>query len=370
MFFPYAPAYREDIYRLIDKTFDVDWYFCGNAKRPLKLLNYNLLKNVELKFEEVKLKKGFSYFKNFDTNIFDSYDAIIFSGDVRILSFWKLLFAKNWRNKRPKMILWTHGWYGRESKIKQWIKKTYWKGVDAFLLYGEYAKKLMIQQGFNPNSLYVIANSLAYDRQLILRNQLCSSKIYNEIFHNNNKTIIFIGRLTYEKKLEMLITAISSLKRDYLELNLVLIGNGEALNFLKSFAHTIGIDSQVYFWGECYDEETNAKLIYNADLCVSPGNVGLTAIHSMMFGCPVITHNDFRHQGPEFEAIKSGKTGIFFKNNSVESLTKIIKKWINTSGNDREAVREACFQEIDRKWNPNYQIEVLKSVLINTITNN
>ena len=60
--------------------------------------------------------------------------------------------------------------------------------------------------------------------------------------------------------------------------------------------------------GECYSEETNAKLIYNADLCVAPGNIGLTAIHVMMFGCPAITHNDFKWQMPEFEAIKSMET--------------------------------------------------------------
>lgn len=58
---------------------------------------------------------------------------------------------------------------------------------------------------------------------------------------------------------------------------------------------------------------TNAEFIYNADLCVSPGNVGLTAMHSLVFGCPVITHNCFEWQMPEFEAIQPGITGDFLR---------------------------------------------------------
>lgn len=41
------------------------------------------------------------------------------------------------------------------------------------------------------------------------------------------------------------------------------------------------VDKNVWFYGSCYDEQTNAELIYNADMCVAPGNVGLTAIHAM-----------------------------------------------------------------------------------------
>lgn len=37
MVFPYAPSYREPIYQLMDKSFDIDWYFCGNATRNMKI---------------------------------------------------------------------------------------------------------------------------------------------------------------------------------------------------------------------------------------------------------------------------------------------------------------------------------------------
>lgn len=45
-------------------------------------------------------------------------------------------------------------------------------------------------------------------------------------------------------------------------------------------------------------------------------------MHSMMFGCPVITHNNFNWQMPEYEAIKPGITGDFFKMDDVSDLVK------------------------------------------------
>lgn len=98
--------------------------------------------------------------------------------------------------------------------------------------------------------------------------------------------------------------------------------------------------------GECCSEETNAKLIYNADLCVAPGNIGLTAIHVMMFGCPAITHNDFKWQMPEFEAIKSMETGMFFEKGNLDSLVNSILDWFEIKIKEREKVRLACYKEL------------------------
>ena len=104
-------------------------------------------------------------------------------------------------------------------------------------------------------------------------------------------------------------------------------------------------------------------MIYNADLCVSPGNIGLTAMHALVFGTPATTHDDFPHQMPEFEAIREGVTGTFFKYNDVESLANSISRWFAENGNKREEVRRACMKEIDENWTPQFQLSVLKKYL-------
>ena len=113
------------------------------------------------------------------------------------------------------------------------------------------------------------------------------------------------------------------------------------------------------------DDQIIGEFFYNASVCVSPGNVGLTAIHALSFGCPVITHNQFPYQNPEFEAIKPGITGDFFEKDNLLSMTEYIKKWTSQTQEEREQTRTAAFNEIDSKWNIHYQIEVIKEVISN-----
>ena len=148
--------------------------------------------------------------------------------------------------------------------------------------------------------------------------------------------------------------------------NCVLVGSGECENELKKKVDSYGLQRQFWFYGASYDESVNAELIYNADICVSPGPIGLTTIHSLMFGTPVITHDDFTHQGPEFEAIRQGVTGNFFKSGDVDSLAICISQWL-LEHQDREDIRRLCFEVIDMYYNPHYQISVMKSIFSDSV---
>lgn len=48
----------------------------------------------------------------------------------------------------------------------------------------------MIKEGFDASKLHVIKNSLDYDKQLEIRNNIVASNVYKEHFKNNNPTII------------------------------------------------------------------------------------------------------------------------------------------------------------------------------------
>ena len=69
-------------------------------------------------------------------------------------------------------------------------------------------------------------------------------------------------------------------------------------------------------------------------------------MHSMVFGTPCITHNDFPYQMPEFEAIKEGETGSFFKRDDINDLAKCIEKWFSTNGRMRYKIRQNCMDDI------------------------
>ena len=358
-----APLYREGIFTLIDRNLDSDWVF-GEAIEDIKQMDLYKLKGKTTIVKNFSLLGNRAYWqKGVVKQLFNNeYTHYVILGDERCLSTWTFLFLSIFFPKK-KIYLWSHGAYGKEGKIKHVLQRVYWSLADGAALYGNYAKAVMNKFGFDTSNYYVIHNSLDYNRQLKLRNSGLSSSVYLEHFGNGNPVLIFIGRLTKVKKLDMLVDAVSLLKQDGNDYNLVFVGNGVESAHLKEKVHKLDLDSQVWFYGACYDERTNAELIYNAEICVAPGNVGLTAMHSLVFGTPVISHNNFAWQMPEFEAIHPGSTGDFFEYQNVNSLKQTIRDWHIRHGGNRDVIRKKCYHEIDTQWNPEFQLKVYKKML-------
>lgn len=363
MLFPYAPAYRELIYQLMDKKLDIDWYFCGNATRDLKMFDYSLLENVDLSMEEKQIFGAFTRYKGLDKLHLEKYDVLIIAGVYQNLSEWKIAIKYGRFRRRPALYFWTHGMYGKESFLRRVIKKFFYRCGQGVFLYGNYAKEIMLREGFDINKLHVIHNSLDYSKQYELRNAVQPTNIYREHFGNNNPVLLFLGRLTPVKQLDMILAAVASLKERGEKYNVMFVGDGPEKDKLVSLSIKFGINDNVWFYGACYDEKVNAELVYNADLCVAPGNIGLTAMHVLMFGCPAITHSCFKWQMPEFESITPYKTGLFFEYRNQKSLEDKISEWFKVNMDCREQVRMNCYNEIDTQWTPEFQLKVLKQAL-------
>lgn len=360
--FNHAPRYVESSYVLFDSELDAKWCF-GTNESDIKDMDHSLLKDVTIYptkrgcFGTYSLEGVTEVAK--DNNI----GAYVIIGDFRLIDTWRLPRLIRCYNSSAKILYWTHGWYGKESKLKAWIKKIYFNLADGVLLYGNYARKLMIEHGISADKLYTIHNSLHHRQQVILRNKMKEMSIYKNHFGNTSPVLLFIGRLTPVKKLDMLVEALRILTINGYNYNLVFVGDGSEKLALEQKVKSYDLESKVWFYGACYDEALNAELIYNADLCVAPGNIGLTAMHSLVFGCPALSHNDFKWQMPEFEAIIPGKTGDFFEYNDVNSLADTINKWFKEHDGKRDEIRKACYKEIDENWTPEFELNVLKTAL-------
>lgn len=355
-----AAKYRAPIFQLMDKEMDIDWYY-SNQIGDIKEIAPSLLKKVtKLRITNII---GHIYWQHGVMSLINhsEYNTFLALGELFSLSTWGLLIKRKLFYKNKKIYLWSHGWYGREGFIKKWIKRSFFGLADGTFLYGNYAREVAIKQGNNPDKFVVIHNSLDYYKHKQLRESITATSIYRNHFGNSNPTLIFIGRLTRVKKLNQVIKAVARLKEREEHYNIVFVGDGEERESLKNLSSELNIP--VWFYGSCYDEAKNAELIYNADLCISPGNVGLTAIHTMTFGTPVITHSNLPNQMPEFEAIHDGKTGAFFTEDSVDSLAKVISGWFSATNYSRENIRHNCQEEIDNYWTPQFQLEVLRQKL-------
>lgn len=358
--FNYAPHYRSTIYQLLDKEFECDMYFGNNINANIKKLDLLILKNAQ-ELKSIWFSKKIYWIVGSIGLIFKPYKKYLLTGESYCISDWIIIILA--KILRKEIYIWNHGWYGKEKVVKIYMKKFLFSFVSGFFLYGEYAKKLMIEQGISENNLHVIFNSLDYKGMLGVRKKLSNSDIYTSKFKNHGPVLSFVGRLQPVKKLDLLILALKSLKAKGREINLVIIGDGDDKERLEKLVCAYSLTQNVWFYGSCYDEMEIGMLIYNAALCVSPGNVGLTAIHSLSYGTPVITHNDFKHQMPEFEAIIPGKTGAFFIANDLNSLEFEIESWLDSHPYKDENIIEDCYKIIDNRYNPHYQINVIKNVL-------
>ncbi len=353
--------YRKGIYVLLDRELNADFMFGDSRPGGIKpLADVTELTHFKKQLHNVSF--GSFYWQKGVAGLLKSdYTDFLTPGDPYCLSTWLLLLRA--RRKGKNVYLWTHGAYGDETGFKKWIAVKRARLAKGLFLYGNYARKILEGWGVPPEKLHVVYNSLAYDEQMAVRKGLAPSGLYENHFGNKNHNLVFIGRLTRVKKLDQALKAVSLLKERGLDVNLTFIGDGVMRTELESMTDRLGLSDRVWFYGACYDEAKNADFLYQADLCLSPGNVGLTAMHAMTFGCPVASHDNFPRQMPEFEAIEEGKTGVFFKEDDVEGMAGAIKDWLE-NGKDREEIRENCYQVIDGRYNPHSQIRVFKEVIL------
>ena len=286
------------------------------------------------------------------------YDMYIFWGDAWRISTW--ISAIVCRLFRRKVVFWTHGIYGNEGPLKLFYRSLFYKLADAVILYSQHGKEQLIKQGFDKNRLYVINNSLDFDDQ---------DKIFNEYewCKEPKKRVfksIFVGRLEKNKKLEIALEAISFLNSSDLgfKVRFDIIGDGQERGRLEKLCSDLGLDDDVSFLGSCYDQKVLGPMVIESDICISPGNVGLTAMQSLAYGTPVISHSDASQQMPEFEAIKEGVSGALFENNSVMSLVGAIKRCVNYLNSGKVDVH-TCRDVIKNNYTPEFQVNVLSRLV-------
>jgi len=133
------------------------------------------------------------------------------------------------------------------------------------------------------------------------------------------KYIVYLGRLTGNKRLDILIKAFSFVHQKHPQIFLYIVGGGSELNKLKLLTHSLNIEDKVRFLGVKTGEE-KIKLIKNAELFVftSSAGEGLPGVLLEALACrKVIVANDYTTIKT---LIKDGKTGIIYKKNSPEDL--------------------------------------------------
>lgn len=107
---------------------------------------------------------------------------------------------------------------------------------------------------------------------------------------DNEKIILFLGRLVYEKGIQNLISAMPKILEHYNDAKLVVAGKGGMLDELKAQVKNMGIENKVYFTGYL-DSKSVQKMYKCADVAVFPSTYepfGIVALESMLSGTPTV----------------------------------------------------------------------------------
>ena len=139
----------------------------------------------------------------------------------------------------------------------------------------------------------------------------------------SKKIILYVGRLGFEKKLNILFDAFKLLSNDYY---LIIVGEGPFEDKYKKYVKDNKINN-VIFTGYIPDKKLPSYYA-NCDIFVSPSDTetqGLTFIEAMHFGKPVVGVNKYGVK----EIIKNYKNGLKCKPNDPLDLKNKIEKLNN-----------------------------------------
>ncbi len=107
---------------------------------------------------------------------------------------------------------------------------------------------------------------------------------------DNEKIILYAGRLVYEKGVQYLIGAMPKILQNYHDAKLVIAGKGGMYDELKAQVEYLGLSNKVYFTGYM-DHKSLCKLYKCSDISVFPSTYepfGIVALEGMLAGNPIV----------------------------------------------------------------------------------
>jgi glycosyltransferase involved in cell wall biosynthesis len=163
------------------------------------------------------------------------------------------------------------------------------------------------------------------------------------------KLVLFVGRLVYEKGAHVLINAIPKIL-EKVNAKFVIVGSGYMKDQLLTIVRSMGLEHKVMFTG-FVDEETLLKLQCCADVSVVPSlfePFGIVALEAMAAKSPVVVSDT----GGLGEIVEHDITGVKVYPNNTESLAWGIAK-VLTDDKYRNNLRENAFKRIQEKYDWN-----------------
>ena len=167
------------------------------------------------------------------------------------------------------------------------------------------------------------------------------------------RVMLHVGRLSMEKRLEIVLEAMARLSAKVPDLRLLVVGAGPAMESYKNKVSKLGLSDKVVFTGFLPDEELPVAYASCEALVISSTfeTQGLVVLEALASGTPVV---GIRYRAiPEF--VHEGKNGCLFESDScAEAIMRCLDRgdsmMMSAVSSAREYSIDACTAKLERTY--------------------
>jgi glycosyltransferase involved in cell wall biosynthesis len=175
-------------------------------------------------------------------------------------------------------------------------------------------------RSYGLHNVELLPNGIDMEKLTHTEKSVASFKRRNGI-KKGMKVVLYLGRISFEKRLDVLLEAFGMMERK--DAVLVIAGGGPYIQNFKDLARSMGLKS-VVFTGFIKDADVGSAYA-SADVFASASDTetfGLTFVEAMNAGCPVV---GVRRLGAK-EVIREGKTGLLVEPSDPSALARAIER--------------------------------------------
>lgn len=166
----------------------------------------------------------------------------------------------------------------------------------------------------------------------------------------NGKYVLFVGRLSVEKDIPLLIDSLKYIKKSA---RLILVGSGPEETRLRHYVKKQNLDELVIFAGQHYQLLPGFYTL--AKVCVLPTLIesfGQTLLESLACGTPVVAFSADGHKviNATDEIVQDGKTGRVVRNVSPQGLAEGINDILALSPTEYKVMSERAVADVTERF--------------------
>lgn len=289
-------------------------------------------------------------------------DVLIVPANPRILSNWlAVIQMRRW--ERP-ILGWGLGELERTGP--SWMHTPRRMGaaslirsMDGMIAYGSKAARDYQMAGMSADRIFVAYNVTADDEAERYSALLGQDLSWVQSWKKDHQldpelpTVLFVGRLIPQKRVDLLIRACAPL---FDRCQLLIVGDGPSRPELESLAQKF--KPRIRFVG--YKSGLDlARCFIASDIFVLPGSGGLAVHQAMSFGKPILASFG---DGTERDLVREGENGLFFELNDPDNLCEKLS-WLVDNPHKIESMGANSLSIVRHEINLDSMVAVFRGAL-------